>query len=145
MKNLIFPLFAALLFAACQNSTPTPAQPQPQLDPNKPLTQVDVLQSIAKSKTLLEDVNGFITDLNALPEATKTSNKDMVETLQKYAAEVQEKETANIPKLESAAAEGNNLTNQDEVRAMIMATEEYARHMDGFRSRISQLQNGERR
>lgn len=147
MKKLMLPLFAVLLFAACQNTpaapaeTGTPAAPTTPTGEVKPLTQVDVLQASAKAKTTVEDLNSIIADLNALPAEAKTNYKDHVELLQKLAADLLAKQQTIAKGLETAAANGNSIPNEAEIRALISATEENARHMDGFRSRVEQVRN----
>jgi soluble cytochrome b562 len=145
MKNLTILILAVLCWSACKNSSNQNTTPATGVTTeNKEITSVDVLQASAKAKTAVEDLKGIISDLDNLPETAKEQNKEMFETLKQRATEFLEKQTTLVSSLETA---GSNLSNgnMEEVKSMITQTNEMARHMDGFRSRIEQMRSGERR
>lgn len=148
MKKLLLPLFAVLVLAACKNTNNAPADSQAAAPAantttpaeQKPITQVDVLQASAKAKTTIADLNSVIADLDAMPAEANTNYRTHIETLKKLAAEMLEKQKTIATGLETAAG-SSTIANEAEVRTMISATDENARHLDGFRSRVEQVRN----
>ncbi len=103
MKNLLLPLIAALLFAACQNAS-TPATTTENADAPAAIT-IDPAQlksSASKAKDLLQAMNDFNSELTEASKNMTEAQKNEVEAIRSQLNDVLSKQEMMAKGLESA-------------------------------------------
>lgn len=143
MKNLMLPLIAVLLFAACQNST-TPAPETTTENVDAAATTIDPAElkaSVSKANDLLQTMISFNSELTAASKSMTEAQINEVEIIRSQLNDVMSKQEMLTKGLESAANSGSQESSSlsDSAVPTTETIKDYMRSGDRYKQFLANL------
>lgn len=150
MKNLMLPLIAALLFAACQNAS-TPETKNPETPAAFTVDPVQLKSSATKAKAVLQSMNDFNAELTQVSQSMTEAQKNKVENIRGQLTDVMSKQEMLTKALESAdnasgkeASEltGSAVPTQTVIEDYMGSIDRYEQFLADLRAQLEDIKSG---
>jgi thiamine biosynthesis lipoprotein ApbE len=154
MKKLVLPLIAALFFAACQNSTPTPDQAKAAESQNAVTATAEELAKIkdaaGKATTLQQDIKTLLNEVNAATANFKGKQKTDLEAIASQLNDLTAKEDMMTEAIKAAqkngSAESSTITgasaSPEALKDHIESIDRYTTFVGELRAQFEAIKNG---
>lgn len=143
MKNLVLPLFAVLLFAACQNSTTTPEAQTQDTPTEVKIDLVQLKEAAVKAKTGLQDMNSFMEEINSANLTLTEPQKVELEGIRSQLNDVMGKQEQMVKGLELGENTGGAASSALNTPEVPTATvlQDYIESVSNYESFLQDLKN----
>jgi hypothetical protein len=151
MKKLMLPLFAALLFAACQNSTTTPAADTQNLPAELKIDPAQVKEANVKAKTSLQKMTTMMEEITNDKTSFSPAQKTEVDAIRSQLNDVIQKQEMMSKGLEAAnnggGGEGSSLSGSavpppGVLQDYIQSTSNYDKFLEELQAKYEAVKSG---
>ena len=152
MKNLMLPLLALLLFAACQNSSTPAADAQKQdVQAEFKIDPVQLKEASTKAKTVIQNMNNLLSEINEAAPSLSEAQKVDLEAIRSQLDDVMGKQETMTKALEhadnSGGQESSSMTDANAptpgvIQDYIESTSNYDKFIEDLRAQLQALKSG---
>jgi transglutaminase/protease-like cytokinesis protein 3 len=147
MKKIMLPLFAALFFAACQNSTPAPTADTQDMPAAVKIEPAQIQEASAKATIALQNMDNLQKEINAAYTTTNESQKSQLDAVRSELNDVMTKQETMIKGLKMATDVGSAesdgaVPTPGVLQDYIQSATSYDKLVEEMRGRVESIKSG---